>query len=586
MDLAKPILYGVMSPLALAALLAALPPSAAAAEPSPEPPSIALRVDQAGYPEGAPKLAMVVAEKATGRFTVHRLGDGAEMLAGGLAPPVADADSGDLVRRADLTALDTPGRYELRAAGAGRSVPFEIAADPYRPVLRLALRAFYGQRCGTEVDLGPESPGHRHPPCHLEAGFHASAGPPGTTPARRGWHDAGDYGRYVVNSGIATGTLLWAFELYGDRLAGLDLAIPESGDRTPDLLDEVRWNLEWMLSMQDGDGGVWHKQTTPRFAAFVPPQRARIPPLVMGTGSAPWKSSCAAADLAAVAAIAGRVYAPYDRSFAERSLAAARRAWAWLDEHPDVVFRNPPGVTTGEYGDDDCSDERLWAAAELWRSSGDAQAGAYFVAHAEEAIAAIGPGSPPSWSDLGPLAAWSYALAGTGDARTVVAIRLRSAEAADEIARRIAGQPYRIPLTGSDWVWGSNAVAANYGLQLLVADRLEPGRGRVEAALEIVHYLLGRNPFSTSWVTGVGTRRVRHPHHRPSGADGVEAPWPGLLVGGPNRGRQDPVLRALPPGLPPARMWADEQASYAGNEVAINWNAPLVFLLAGVSAAR
>jgi endoglucanase len=132
-------------------------------------------------------------------------------------------------------------------------------------------------------------------------------------------------------------------------------------------------------------------------------------------------------------------------------------------------------------------------------------------------------------------------------------------------------------------VWGSNGVAANYGMQLLVADALRPDRKYREAALENLHYLLGRNPFSLSWVTQVGASPYRHPHHRPSGADANAEPWPGGLSGGPNGTRQDPVMEKLPAGLPPGRLYADDQDSYASNEVAINWNAPLAFVLSGVA---
>jgi endoglucanase len=134
----------------------------------------------------------------------------------------------------------------------------------------------------------------------------------------------------------------------------------------------------------------------------------------------------------------------------------------------------------------------------------------------------------------------------------------------------------------NDYVWGSNSQAANYGLLLLVAHAITPTRSYVEAAQENLHYLLGRNTFSVSWVTSVGSNWYKHPHHRPSGADGVDQPWPGMLSGGPNRGRSDPALRKLPAGLPAMKNWIDDEESYAGNEVAINWNAPLVFLLAGM----
>src|SRR5262249_50068371 len=136
-------------------------------------------------------------------------------------------------------------------------------------------------------------------------------------------------------------------------------------------------------------------------------------------------------------------------------------------------------------------------------------------------------------------------------------------------------------LTTTEYIWGSNAVVANYAMQLMIANRIRPTPAYRNAALENLHYLFGRNSFSMSFVTSLGSNAVMHPHHRPSGADRNDAPWPGLLAGGPNARRQDPAMRKLP-DLPPAKMYLDEEASYATNEVAINWNAPLVFVLAAV----
>ena len=179
---------------------------------------------------------------------------------------------------------------------------------------------------------------------------------------------------------------------------------------------------------------------------------------------------------------------------------------------------------------------------------------------------------------------WAYALAARpdGDARARAAIRQGATTAAHEIVDRTRRDPYRVSLVATDYVWGSNGLAANYGVQLLVTNALSPDPAFVEIAQDNLHYLLGRNTFSLSWVTQVGAHPYRHPHHRPSGADRNSEPWPGLLSGGPNAGRQDDILKALPPGLPPARVYSDSQESYASNEVCINWQAMLVFLLAGV----
>jgi endoglucanase len=218
----------------------------------------------------------------------------------------------------------------------------------------------------------------------------------------------------------------------------------------------------------------------------------------------------------------------------------------------------------------------------LWRTTREDPFRRRFADLAAKYRPTIRPVGPPNWRSVAPIALWTYVLAGADD-EIAANVRRDSMRAADEIVKRSARNAYRVSLVASDHVWGSNGVAANYGLQLLVANALAPDPRYVEAALDDLHYLLGRNTFSLSWVTQVGENPFRHPHHRPSGADDRPEPWPGLLAGGPNRSRQDPSLKNLP-ALPPAKMYVDEESSYATNEVAINWNAALVFLLAGVQA--
>lgn len=559
-------------------LLAAVAASAAA-----DGPGAAIRVNQAGYLTDASKVAVVVSSGEATEFTVRQAGTGKEVFRGHLSAPVQDADSGDTVRAADFSALRKAGRYFVEVAGAGKSPEFDIGPRAYDRAFYLAMRSYYGQRCGTAVDLGPEFPGYRYEACHREGGWHASSGRTGKAPSVKGWHDTGDYGRYIVNSGITTGTLLWAYEFYGDQVGKIRLNIPESGDRTPDILDEIRWNLDWMMTMQDADGGVWHKQTTEKFCGFVMPHEDAMTSFVIGTGSAPYKGTCATADFAAVMAIAARLYRPFDPQFARRALEAAERAWRWTEQNPAILFSNPKGVSTGAYGDRDCSDERIWAAAELWRTTRARNYESYFLKNWEKFRPQIADDRPPAWAQVAPLAIWGWALSGGPGAEKIRPLIL---EAADRLAARTAQNGYRVSLTKKDYIWGSNGVAANYGLQLLVAHRLQPKAGYHAAALDNLHYLIGRNTFSLSFVSRVGANPYRHPHHRPSGADRNPEPWPGLLSGGPNARRQDPAMKKLPDGLPPAKMYLDEVESYATNEVAINWNAPLVFLLAGAMYGR
>jgi len=551
--------------------------------------SEAIKVDQAGYLPTRPKLAMVTDARATGAFRVRRVRDGAEVAGGALGPAQSDPDTGDTVRVADFSTLTETGAFYLDVPGVGTSDEFDVAPDVYARAFLLTSRAFYGQRCGMAVDLAPLHPGYAHAACHVagtpnpDASLHASAGASGAVDGSGGWHDAGDYGKYVVNSGITTGELLWAYELFPERVGAVSLQIPESDNGVPDLLDEARWNLRWMLKMQDADGGVWHKLTSERFGGFVMPEKDDGGPrYVIGTGAAPFKSSCATGDFAAVMAIAARVFRPFDPEFARTALAAAERAWAWLAKNPAVVFRNCCGVQTGEYGDGNCADERLWAAAELFRATGTPEYDAYFKSN----YAAGGPvlaSGPPSWPDVRSLALFAYALSRQPATDETVRSRIRTdaAAAGADIVARTRANPYRLSLRATDYVWGSNGVVANYGVALALVNLLQPDPALLDAAAENLHYLLGRNTFALSWVTQLGDRPYRHPHHRPSGGDANAEPWPGMLSGGPNRYGGDPVIDAMP-ATPPARRYRDDQGSYASNEMAINWNAPLVFLLASL----
>jgi endoglucanase len=540
----------------------------------PAPPAVAL--NQAGYLPGIQKVATVPALQAGKPFELRDADTGQSVFGGVVGSAVHDLCSGDHVAAADFSSFQTPGRYRL-ATASGESGPFPIGADAWREPLRLAMRAYYGQRCGCAVDLGG---GYRHPVCHLNGAYHSTSGRSGDVANHGGWHDAGDYGRYVVNSGITVGTLLWAWELYPQALRGMNLGIPESGGKIPDYLAEVRWNLEWMLSLQDADGGVWHKQTSEKFCAFIMPQDDRMVSFIIGTGSPPYKSTCATADLASVAAIAARCYGEYDAAFAQRCLAAARSAWSWAVAHPDVMFDNPPGIRTGSYTDRDGRDEILWASGELWRTTGEAAYRDAFLAQA----AAL-PVEPyvwaPSWPQVAALGYWTVAMSARPGSEAIRdRVLAKTAQDTEFLVNRAHASGYRQTLGPLDYIWGSNGMAANQSLLLMVSDHFQQNAAAREAALDNLHYVLGRNCFGVSWVTQVGYNPFQHPHHRPSAADGIAAPWPGLMSGGPNAASvTGTVLREAP-----MRVWADDQAAYWMNEICINWNAPLVFLLAGANA--
>ncbi len=541
----------------------------------------AIHVNQLGFLPHASKTAVVEGVEG-GRFEVLR-DDGHVVLAGDLPRASVWPASGRAASVIDLGGLDAPGRYRLRVGGQV-SDPFPVGSGVYAALADAALKGYYFNRAGTA--LAPEHAGpHARPAGHpdTEVEIHASAASPGrpaggVISAPGGWYDAGDYNKYVVNSGITMHTLLAAWEDFPEFFRGRDIGIPESGDAVPDLLDEAWWNLRWMLAMQDpADGGVYHKLTNLRFDGVVMPDAAQERRYVVQ------KSTAAALDFAAVMAQAARVYAPFEAQFPgepARMRAAAEQAWRWAKANPDVVYRQPDDVATGAYGDRNLADEFALAAAELFVLTGDADYLGAFERHAGQ------PGVP-SWADVGGLA-WAT-LARHHRQLPDAALRTRVSEAvvglAQQLAARAHASAWRLAMQPEDFVWGSSAQALNQGMMLVQGHRLSGERALLDAAQWQLDYVLGRNPLGISFVTGHGLRTPMRIHHRPSMADGIDEPVPGLLSGGPNPRQQDagdcpvPYASSLP-----ALSWIDHDCSYASNEIAINWNAPLVYMAAAIQA--
>ncbi|MFZ2988470.1 glycoside hydrolase family 9 protein [Ideonella sp.] len=542
-----------------------------------------IAVNQLGFLPASAKWAVVTGGVGD-RFEVRRADNGAVVHQGRLGPAAEWAPAEQTGRLADFSALQTPGEYRLQVEGGEPSVPFAISPTAYAALNAATLKAYYYNRSG--IALLPEHAGAwarpaGHPDTVVKV--HASAASPsrpeGTLiSSPKGWYDAGDYNKYIVNSGISVYTLLAAYEHFPAWFTAQRLNIPESGNALPDVLDEALWNLDWMLSMQDpDDGGIYHKLTDLRFDGTRMPHEAKDDRYVVQ------KSTAATLDFAAVMAMASRVYQPFEAQrpgLSARMLAAAQRAWQWAQAHQNEIYRQPADVVTGEYGDGGVADEFAWAAAELYISTRDDD---YWRAlHADRLTIVV-----PGWGDVKGLAWVSLAqhrqqLTPAAD-QALITARINSL--ATELAATWKASSYRLSMQRADYVWGSNAVALNQALMLVQGYRLSGQRDQLDAAQSVLDYVLGRNPLGLSMVTGFGARSPLHPHHRPSGADGVDAPVPGFIVAGPNPGQQDLVhCNAVYPSKAPARSYVDAYCSYASNEVAINWNAPLVYLSAAMQA--
>ena len=489
--------------------------------------------------------------------------------------------------RADFSNFKDSGKYVLEVPGVGNSYPFEINHYIHAPVAKAALKSFYYQRMSTALPAkyaGKWQRGKSHPDNKVLV--HASAAdkkrPGGTViSSPGGWYDAGDYNKYIVNSGITMATLMMLYEDFPGYFDTLTTNIPESKNAVPDLLDEVLWNLRWMFTMQDpGDGGVYHKCTTAEFEGFIKPEDAHEKRYVVQ------KSTAAALDFAAVIAQATRIYEKFPQQLpglADSCRNAAQRAWKWAAQNPNVLYDQPalnksydPDINTGAYDDRELSDEFFWAAVELYVTTSDTT---YFAAFRKNINRKI---DIPSWSNVQTLGLYTILRSRkqlTPLLQTEInLLRTQLIVLAGAQSRLVDTYAYRTPMEHSvdNFVWGSNAVAANQGILLLQAYRVTGEQHYVDKALDNLDYLLGRNATGYSYVTGYGTKTPMHPHHRPSETDKVKEPVPGLLVGGPNPGQQDKCTTYTSKSYD--ESYTDDMCSYASNEIAINWNAPLVYL--------
>lgn len=536
------------------------------------PASSHILVNQVGYPTVAKKSALIKTEAS--RFILKNR-QGKIVLDGALSEWKIWDLSGDSVKWLDFSSVIDEGSYYLEVNDSIHSFPIVVNRKPYADLAKAALKAFYYNRSGTSISetyggVWARESGHPDMAVYVhnsavDNNRHLNA----IISSSGGWYDAGDYNKYIVNSGITTYTLMLCYQLTAEYQNQLNINIPKSNPSLPDILNETIFNLRWMQTMQDSyDGGVYHKLTTKRFADFVMPKDANEKRFVVQ------KSTAATLDYAATLAYAYRTYSNFEgaKEFSDSCLNGAKRAWQWALDNPDVLYAQPSDIQTGEYKDTSLVDEWFWAASELYLSTGDSTYISYVNQNYTDP-------NTPKWdvvNTLGILSLitsnkksefdkWSnYFLA---YAKLLVAIESTS--------------PYKVSI--DELSWGSNSDVANRAMLKQIAFYLTHDEIFYHSVQNDLNYLLGCNATGYSFVTGFGNKCPMNIHHRPSGADVIEEPVPGFLVGGPNIIVLDDCGAGARSTFP-AKSYIDAQCSYSTNEVAINWNAPFVFLTSFINA--
>ncbi len=509
-----------------------------------------VRVNQIGFRPVDKKIAYV---KLTGKEKNFVVLNSAKetVFTGKLGKSVRDEMAHEYVAPADFTKLEAEGTYTVKV-GESESFPFVISSSPYSAMIKDALRYFTLSRCGVEV----EDDLYGHPACHtgvvMEAKTHKEKEVYG------GWHDAGDYGRYVVPAAKTVADLLLAKDNFG-------------GSIDFDILDEVRFELDWLLQMQLEDGSVYHKITCFSFPAF------EMPEYETATLYLSRSSTTAVADFVATLALSSIYFRDTDASYSETLLQAAKKSWEYLEVTPLQPFKNESYIYTGEYGDSDDSDERYFAAAALALATGDGK-----YAQAAESIRSE---SAEKWLEQ---FGWEQ-MEGYGDHIILMNQEIFSKGLVESVKKAVTARALEALKNTSrsgfrqaqtTVGWGSNMEAMNIAHLLSLAGNLLSDAKYIDAAKDQVNYIMGSNPLSRCYVTGYGSNPPCHPHHRPSIAKDIAQK--GMLVGGPDQNLEDEFAINLVSDKPSLQCYVDHYQSFSTNEVTIYWNSALVYALSAL----
>jgi Glycosyl hydrolase family 9 len=319
------------------------------------PPFSGLAASQVGYGP-----SMVKQFSSPKRFAFFQVvsASGEVALQGG--PPVREIPTDTLgairtVWVGDFTSLRIPGRYRIVTDDGISSYPFDIRHDVFNSTLRAVQRAFYYQRAFTEIDA-------EHAQGPWVHGSDADLAPPGVV---KGWHDAGDFSLYSASTNSA---LFWLLSAVADFSPQEDdTGIPESGNGVPDLLDEARWGLEWLLSVQEPSGGFHNTTCQESYGPYGTNWPERMPPYRAGE-----VGTIATGRAVGTLAFASVLYRPHDAGFAERLLDAARAGYRFLRNRPAENSDGPTCPAMRQHDDPIVGrDVRMYAAAGLLLATSD-----------------------------------------------------------------------------------------------------------------------------------------------------------------------------------------------------------------------
>ncbi len=522
--------------------------------------------NQVGYISNQVKTAVYAGTADS--FQLVNAKTGKTMFSGLLRTTVYDKASGDTVSLIDFSTFNMCGKYYIKI-GLKKSLPFVIADNPYSEVKTGLLKGIYYNRCSV---LDRRFAGeYAHKACHTDLV------PFFENPSKRidvsgGWHDSGGYGKFSVCTSVTLGHLLYAYTLFPESFRE-ETGIPESGNGTPDILNECRVGLEWLLKMQARDGGIYHKVVGQIPPESIMPEDDNTERYVFA------KSHQASACACAVFSLASRIYGSFDKEFSERLNEASINAWIWLMNNPNYEpFETPPTITlnaAGDFYDDNFNDELFWAVCELYETTGDEA----FQKKIGELCGVI-DGTGFVNREVSGFGAISYLFGSQPHDKNIEQLlRLRIRIKADNLYGLSCKSGYKTAKSTNDYTYGSNMYSMTDSMALIIAYKIFGCEEYLDTVCEQMNYILGKNPMGICYITGFGSASVKNPHHRPSESDDIEEPVPGLLVCGPSKLVQDDFTQwNIPEEAAPAKCYYDIAHSFTTNEPTIYNNSAAVFV--------
>ncbi len=530
-----------------------------------EDPYYGVSVDQVGYVSSMQKICSFPYDAGDLFYVINEHNE--PVFTGAIVSKSHDPHAGEDNCYGEFTEITEPGTYTVRTQIGTVSQPFTISEDPYGQLRDAAIRMLSMQRCSEQLDDWWAG-GMAHGVCHnYDAIIYDTVNYKSVT---GGWHDAGDYGKYMETGSKAVNDLLFTY-LASPDLWTDSIGFPQSGNGIPDILDEAKYELDWMLKMQNDDGGVINTVIPRNISEIVLPEHDNQELILL------YPETTSTADFAGTMAVASIVYEHIDRNFSRQCLNAAKKADYWLSQNPKHIdLSNPEGVNGGVYRDASDTDGRFFAKTALWAATFD-------TSYLEEAkkLYASDPACANglSWRDNGGYGRYIFLSAKDADridAGFYKDMRASLIKEADSIMERLAyGNGYLCSLY--TYGWGSNGDALNNGIVLSMAYDLTGNQKFQQAAGEQVHYVLGRNSLNVCFVTGFGSNYPKDVHSRIAKAN--KTSLPGALVGGPDSYREDKYTQALPADTPEAKAYVDTFDSWSTNEVTVYYNSALIHML-------